>query len=171
MKNYYTKDTLQQIILKKTDGRLSVLETFSIRFFMENRKPQNVKWPRPCGHVCSLQFTFERQQRLLAVSDLRQGFLPLKIVQPRVWSHELAFCIRLRYVCWIFDLELVTYSCFFWAIKVMHFVLMKNNKAALSNERVVQIDFIFQESFYYKNVFSSNPELTFFFNLVTELIT
>ena len=53
----------------------------------------------------------------------------------------------------------------------MHFVLMKNNKAALSNERVVQIDFIFQESFYYKKVFSSNPELIFFFNLVTELIT
>ena len=53
----------------------------------------------------------------------------------------------------------------------MHFVLMKNNKAALSNERVVEIDFIFQESFYYKKVFSSNPELIFFFNLVTELIT
>ena len=53
----------------------------------------------------------------------------------------------------------------------MHFVLMKNNKAALSNERVVQIDFIFQESFYHKKVFSSNPELNFFFNLVTELIT
>ena len=44
----------------------------------------------------------------------------------------------------------------------MHFVLMKNNKAALSNERVVQIDIIFQESFYYKKVFSSNPELNFF---------
>ena len=52
---------------------------------------------------------------------------------------------------------------FFWAVKVMHFVLMKNNKAALSNERVVEIDFIFQESFYYKKVFSSNPELIVFF--------
>ena len=52
---------------------------------MENRKPQNVTWPRPCGHVCSLQFTFERQEGLLEVrmvSDLRQSFLPLEMVQP-----------------------------------------------------------------------------------------
>ena len=76
---------------------------------MENRKPQNVTRPRPCGHVCSLQFT---QEGLLAVSDLRQGFLPLKIVQPRVQRHELAFYIRLRCVCWVFDLESMNYSCF-----------------------------------------------------------
>ena len=61
-----------------------IIETSSIRFFMEIRKPQNVTWPRPCGHFCSLQFTFEPQEGLPAVSDLRQGFLPLKIVQPRV---------------------------------------------------------------------------------------
>ena len=51
---------------------------------MENRKPQNVTWQPPCGHVCSLQFSFEPQEGLPAVSDLPQGFLPLKIVQSRV---------------------------------------------------------------------------------------
>ena len=50
----------------------------------------------------------------------------------------------------------------FWAIKVVHFDLMKNNMAALNNERVVQIDFMFLA--YY-------PELNFFFCLVTEFIT
>ena len=60
-------------------------ETFSIRVFMANRKPENVMWPRSCGRVCRLEFTFERQEGLSAVSDLRQGFfLPLKIVQPHV---------------------------------------------------------------------------------------
>ena len=67
-----------------TRPRLATLGTFGIRFFVENGKPQNVTWPRPCGHVCSLQFTFEPQEGLPAVSDLRQGFLPQKIVQPRV---------------------------------------------------------------------------------------
>ena len=62
-----------------------ITETFSIRVFIENRKPQNVTRPRPWGHVCSLQFTFEPQEGLPAVRDLRQGFLPLKIVrEPRV---------------------------------------------------------------------------------------
>ena len=59
---------------------------FSIRFFVGNGKPKtaNCHVPRPCGHVCSLKFTFEPQEGLPAVSDLRQGFLPQKIVQPRV---------------------------------------------------------------------------------------
>ena len=61
-----------------------LIGTFSIRFFMGNGKPQNVTWPRHCGPVCSLQFTFEPQEGLPVVSDLRQGFLPQKIVQPRV---------------------------------------------------------------------------------------
>ena len=66
---------------------------FSIRFFLSafshpqisgphltdsHRKPQNVTWLRPCGHVCSLQFTFEPQEGLLEVSDLRQGFFATK---------------------------------------------------------------------------------------------
>ena len=45
---------------------------------------------------------------------------------------------RLNLVCFVNELFL-----FFWAIKVMHFDLMKSNMAALNNERVVQIEFIF----------------------------
>ena len=60
--------------------------------------------------VCSSRF--EPKEGLPVVSDLRQRFLPLKIVQPRVLKHELAFYIRLRCICWIFDLESMNYSCF-----------------------------------------------------------
>ena len=56
--------------------------------------------------VCSLQFTASSRKWI------RQGFLPLKIVQPRVYRYELAFHIRLRCVCWIFDLESMNYCCF-----------------------------------------------------------
>ena len=49
----------------------------------------------------------------------------------------------------------------------MHFDLMKNNMAALNNERVAQSDFTFRRT----KVFCSNPELKIFFYLVTEFIT
>ena len=52
----------------------------------------------------------------------------------------------------------------------MHFDLMKNNMAALNNESVVQIDFIFLP-YQQKKVFCSNPELKFIFYLVTEFTT
>ena len=104
----------------------------SIRFFMGNCKPQNATWPRPCGHVCSLQFTFEPQE----------GFLPQKIAQPRVQWHELAFYIRLRCVCWILHLESMNY-CRFLGDYSDALRLDENNMAALNNDRVVQIDFIF----------------------------
>ena len=58
-------------------------KTFSNRFFLENRKPQT--GPRDhgfCCRVCSLQFTFERQEGLPAGRDLRQGVLQLTIIQP-----------------------------------------------------------------------------------------
>ena len=48
---------------------------FIIRFFMGNCKPQNVTWPRSCGHVRSFQFTFEPREGLPAVSNLRQGLI------------------------------------------------------------------------------------------------
>ena len=60
-------------------------------------------------YVCSLQFTFKPQEGLPAVIDLRQSFLPQKIVQPRVYRCELAFYTRLQCVCWIFDLESMNY--------------------------------------------------------------
>ena len=36
-----------------------ILETFSNRFFMENRKPQNVTWPRSCGRFAVHVWTAE----------------------------------------------------------------------------------------------------------------
>lgn len=60
------------------------LETFSIGFFMEDRKPENVTWLWFSSWVCSLQFMLEGQEGRPAVSDLWQGFFPLKIVQPHV---------------------------------------------------------------------------------------
>ena len=39
-----------------------------------NRKPDHARDHRFFGPFCSLQFTFERQEELPAVSDLRQGF-------------------------------------------------------------------------------------------------
>ena len=43
---------------------------------MGNGKPENVmcEISQSCGHICRLQFTFERQEELLAVGDLREGF-------------------------------------------------------------------------------------------------
>ena len=58
--------------------------TFSIRFFMGNCKPQIAKCHVTTALRSRLQFTFEPQEGLPAVSDLRQGFLRQKIVQPRV---------------------------------------------------------------------------------------
>ena len=63
-------------------------------------------------HGLAVMFTFEPQEGLPAVSDLRQCFLPLKIVQPRGYRHELDFYTSLRCICWIFDLESMNYSCF-----------------------------------------------------------
>ena len=65
------------------------METFSIRFFMENRKPQtaNLRMSRDHGFkvafaVCNLRLN--GRMDILRVSDLRQGFFPLKSVQPHV---------------------------------------------------------------------------------------
>ena len=44
---------------------------------MVNGKPEDVTWPRFRGRVCSLQFSFEREDKLLAVSDLRQAFFAI----------------------------------------------------------------------------------------------
>ena len=80
------------------------------RFIMGNLQTANCHVTT--GLRSHLQFTFEPLEGLLAVSDLRQRFLPLKIVQPRFKRHELAFYIRLRCVCWSFDLESLNYCCF-----------------------------------------------------------
>ena len=51
-----------------------------ILVFRGKRQTANRKMSREHG----LAVTFEPQEGLPAVSDLRQGFLPQKIVQPRV---------------------------------------------------------------------------------------
>ena len=48
-------------------------KTFSNRFFMENRKLDHLTTVFE-RHVCSLHFTFERHEGLIAVGDLRQRF-------------------------------------------------------------------------------------------------
>ena len=64
----------------------------------------------------------------------------------------------------------MNYSCF-WAIKEMHFDLMKNNMAALNNERVVQIDFIFLSAVLTKESILFQSRVNIFFYVVTEFIT
>ena len=142
----------------------------AIRFFMGNCKPQKFTWPRPCGHVCSVQFTFKPQEGLPAVIDLRQSFMPQKIVQPRVYRCELAFYTRLQCVCWIFDLESMNY-CWFLRDLSDTLQLNENKIAALNNERVAQIDFIFLSAVLTKESILFQSRAKFFFCLVTEFIT
>ena len=90
----YLRSSLIARVLNQSRNKssIAILETFSITFFMGNCKPQNVTWPRPCGHVCSLQFTFEPQEGLPAVSDLRQGFFATKnctASRLKVWTSFL----------------------------------------------------------------------------------
>ena len=47
-------------------------------------KRQTANRKMSCDHGLAVTFAFEPQEGLPAVSDLRQGFLPQKIVQPRV---------------------------------------------------------------------------------------
>ena len=53
----------------------------------------------------------------------------------------------------------------------MHFDLMKNNMAALNNERVVQIDFIVLSAVLTKKSILFQSRVKYFFYLVTEFIT
>ena len=65
----YLRSVILPSIIQIYARRRVSLGTFSIGFFhgklqTANRKPQNVTWSRPCGHGCSLQFTFEPQEGL-----------------------------------------------------------------------------------------------------------
>ena len=94
---------------------------------------------RDCGLVLrfsSLLFTFERQEGRPEGSDLRQGFLPLKIVQPlrlkarSSFLYPSAMCL-LDVWTRINELSLL--------LEVMHFDSRKNNMSALNNEHLVKI--------------------------------
>ena len=50
----------------------------------------------------------------------------------------------------------------FWAIRVMHFDFDENNMAALNNERVVQINFIFLSAVLTKESIPFQSRVNFF---------
>ena len=114
-------------------------ETFSIRFFMGNRKPGNVMWPRSCCLVCRLEFTFERQEGLSAISDLRQGFFYLQKLCSLTFKGTsqlsistcdvlLRFLISKQWIIYVFGRK-----------KNKELRISKNNMAALNNERLGKI--------------------------------
>ena len=94
------------------------------------KQPQNVTWPRPYGGVGSSQITLERQEALPAVSGLRQGFFATK----NCTASRLKARNSFLYVYVGFLNSNQWFIPVFWAIKVMHFDLMKKNMAALSNK-------------------------------------
>ena len=92
---------------------------------------------RSCCRVCRLEFTFERQEGLSAVSDLRQGFF---FVSKNCTALRLKARISFLYP------PVMCYSDFwprsnglFWAKKAKHFEFTKNNMVTLNNERLAKI--------------------------------
>ena len=90
------------------------LETFSFRFFMENRKPQTTKCHVTTVLRSRLQFAVHVWTAGRASSGkwLTARFFATKNCTTSQSKHEIAFYIRLRCVCWIFGLESMYYSCF-----------------------------------------------------------
>ena len=80
----YMINTYRQPARLFIKGDEELIGTFSTRFFVGNGKPQTAKCHVTTALRSRLQFTFEPQEGLPAVGDLWQGFLPQKIVQPRV---------------------------------------------------------------------------------------
>ena len=111
----------------------------TIRFFIEKRKQQTWECQVTAVLCCVSsvrQFTFERQEGRPEGSDLRQGFLPPKIVQPlrlkarSSFLYPSAMCL-LDVWTRINELSLL--------LEVMHFDSRKNNMSALNNEHLVKI--------------------------------
>ena len=101
-----------------------------------NRKTENVTWARSCGRVCSLQFTFEQQEGGPAGKWLTARFFATK----KCTASRLKARSSLLYSSAMCLLDFWTRVIpVFWAIKVMHFDLTKNNMAALNNERLAKI--------------------------------
>ena len=88
----------------------------------------------------TIRFTFERQEGRPEGSDLRQGFLPLKIVQPlrlKARSSSLYPSAMCLLNVWTRINKLFLF--FGPGIEVMHFDSRKNNMSALNNERFAKI--------------------------------
>ena len=143
---------------RKTNKHLKIFQVFivfrnysnafprNIRTLLQHHKvfhgktqTTNLRMPSDRGLVLrfsSLQFTFKRQEGRPAGSDLRQGFLPLKIVQPlrlkarSSFLYPSAMCLL---DVWnrINELSLL--------LEVMHFDSRKNNMSALNNEHLAKI--------------------------------
>ena len=65
------------------------LESFRLTFFLDNRKPLETMWPKSSGQVTRLRFTFLLLERLLEVSELRQGFYVTFTQPTHVWGVNL----------------------------------------------------------------------------------
>ena len=111
------------------------IETFSIRFFMGNRKPGNVMWPRSYCHVCRLEFTFERQEGLSAISDLRQGFFASKNCTASRLKERISF-LYLPVMCYLVFWSRSNEFVMLLGEKNKNFEFTKNNMTALNNERL-----------------------------------
>ena len=94
-------------------------------------------WPRSCCRVCRLEFTFEWQEGLSAVSDLWQGFF---FVSKNCTALRLKARISFLYPPVMCYLDFWPRSNgLFWAKKAKHFEFTKNNMATLNNERLAKI--------------------------------
>ena len=140
MERDWIRTTLSSIGASKRSLFGKTLETHNFRFFMANRKPQNVTWPRSCGRVCSLQFAVHvwTAGRASSIKWLLARFFATKNCTASRLKAQNSFFAS---VCDVFVGFLNSNQFIipvFWAIKVMHFDLMKNNMAALNNDRVVK---------------------------------
>ena len=135
--------------------------TFSIKFFKENCKPQTAKCHVTTALRSRLQFTFEPQEGIPAVSDLWQGFLPQKNCTAshlKVWTSFLylfAMCVldfwsRINELLLIFG-RLKWYTSTWW-----------KQQTALNNERIVRINFIFLSAVLTKESILFQSSVTFF---------
>ena len=91
---------------------------------------------RSCCHVCRLEFTFEWQEGLSAVSDLWQGVF---FVSKNCTALRLKARISFLYTCDVLLRFWPRSNGLFWAKKAKHFEFTKNNMATLNNERLAKI--------------------------------
>ena len=88
-----------------------------------------------CDHGCRLEFTFERQEGLSAISDLRQGFFASKNCTASRLKVQISF-LYLPVMCYLVFLSRSNELVMFLGEKNKNFEFTKNNKAALNNERL-----------------------------------
>ena len=93
------------------------IETFNIRFFMENCKPANRKMSRDQGFAVTFAVHVWTAGRVSSDKWFTARFLATKnctASRLKVWT---SFYIHLRCVCWICDLESMNYCWFFGGLR------------------------------------------------------